>query len=312
MAVIYLAGGCFWGTEHFFKQVKGVTGTSVGYANGTTENPKYEDVCAGTTGFAETVKIEYDERLAPLWFLLDLFYMTIDPTSLNRQGNDFGTQYRTGIYYVNENDREVIENSIKDLGKKVEGKVVIEVMPLKVFYDAETMHQDYLKKNKFGYCHIDRSLFELARNAVPESQNGYNYRHELMKLEQYNVTQYGATEKPYGNEYWNCFDDGIYIDIVSGEPLFTSKDKFFSDCGWPSFSKTINEKEITEKADLGYGMERTEVRGTSSGAHLGHVFDDGPEESGGLRYCINSAAVDFIPKSEMENRGYGRLLYLFE
>ncbi|MCI8342371.1 MAG: peptide-methionine (S)-S-oxide reductase MsrA [Firmicutes bacterium] len=305
MAVIYFAGGCFWGTEHFFKQVKGVFNTEVGYANGFTDSPSYNEVCSGKTGFAETVKVEYNEKTAPLWFLLDLFYMTIDPTSLNRQGNDVGEQYRTGIYYENECDGKIVEDSMKKLRERVSGNVVIEVMKLKNFYKAETEHQGYLSKNKFGYCHIDRSLFELAKNASPNKKENFSYTGKLLSPIQYNVTQYSATERPYDNEYWNCFDDGIYVDIVSGEPLFSSKDKFFSDCGWPSFSKAI-DGGIFEKADTSFGMERREIKCVKSGSHIGHVFDDGPEESGGLRYCVNSAAVDFIPKSKMEEKGYGK------
>lgn len=166
---IYFAGGCFWGTEHFFKQVRGVVSTEVGYANGNTENPTYEEVYTDTTGFAEVVKVEYQPKVISLEKLLDLFYKTIDPTSLNKQGEDVGTRYRVGVYFVKEEDREVIEISLKNLQKQYENPLVVECEPLRNFYTGEEYHQDYLDKKPNGYCHIDLSLFEMAKNANPES-----------------------------------------------------------------------------------------------------------------------------------------------
>ena len=311
---IYLAGGCFWGTEHFLKQLNGVIETQVGFANGNTSSPSYEDVCKRGTGHAETVKVIYDKTAAPLDFILSLYYKTIDPTSLNRQGNDVGTQYRTGIYYTDEADAPIIKKSISELEKQVGKEVAIEVLPLKNFYPAEDYHQDYLDNNPKGYCHIDPELFRLAKNAKPESRfkkpDNADLKAKLTDL-QYEVTQNAATERPFSNEYWDKFDDGIYVDITTGEPLFVSIDKFESGCGWPSFSKPIDKKLIDERGDKTHGMIRTEVRSTTGNAHLGQVFNDGPSELGGLRYCINSASLRFIPKYRMEDEGYGDWLYLF-
>lgn len=162
---MYFAGGCFWGTEHFMKQINGVKSTEVGYANSRVENPTYQEVCTGNTDAAETVKVVYDPKEVNLDLLLDLYFKTIDPTSLNRQGGDRGTQYRTGIYYIDPSDLPVIESAIQLLASKYQKPIVIEVKPLTNFYKAEDYHQDYLDKNVGGYCHIDPSLFELARKA---------------------------------------------------------------------------------------------------------------------------------------------------
>ncbi len=315
---IYFAGGCFWGTEHFFQQVRGVDATEVGYANGKIKNPTYEEVTTGETGFAETVKVNFDPEIVDLGLLIDLYFKTIDPTSLNKQGNDRGTQYRTGIFYVNEAQKKLIEQKIAELAKNYKEKIVIEVEPIKNFYAAESYHQDYLNKNPGGYCHIDLSLFELARKANPEkpkTSNKYKkadketLKNELTSL-QYDVTQNGATERPFSNEYNDEFREGIYVDITTGEPLFISTDKFESGCGWPSFSKPISNKLINETSDNSFGMSRTEVRSKTGDAHLGHVFNDGPKEKGGLRYCINSASLKFIPKEDMKKKGYGDYLKL--
>lgn len=312
---IYLAGGCFWGTEHFLKQINGVISTQVGFANGNTLAPSYEDVCKRGTGHAETVKVVYDRAVAPLEFILDLYYKTIDPKSLNRQGHDTGTQYRTGIYYIDSEDLSVIESSVKALEARIGGRSAIEVLPLRNFYPAEDYHQDYLDVNPHGYCHIDPSLFELAKNAKPAprfSKPDDAILKASLSPAQYEVTQNAATERPFANEYWDKFEDGIYVDITTGEPLFVSADKFESGCGWPSFSKPIDPSLISEKSDKSFGMVRTEVRSSLGSAHLGHVFDDGPRDRGGLRYCINSASLRFIPKARMEQEGYGAWLKLLD
>ncbi len=314
MSEIYLAGGCFWGTEKYISLIRGVVSSQVGYANGKTENPTYEDVCYRNTGHAEAVHVIYDKEVLPLEFLLELFYDSIDPVSINRQGGDHGVQYRTGIYYTNGNDLPIIESSINELQKHYKAPIAIEVERLYNFYPAEKHHQKYLDKNEGGYCHIPKSKFEKVEKAII---NPANYKkadeNELKKALtplQYEVTQNSATEPPFRNEFWNTFDKGIYVDITTGEPLFFSSDKYESGCGWPSFTKPIEPNVVKNRQDNSIGMSRIEVKSRKGDAHLGHVFDDGPKDKGGLRYCINSAALRFIPKEDMEKEGYGYLLKL--
>lgn len=292
---IYLAGGCFWGLEKYLGNIPGVTSTEAGYANGRTEKPSYEDVCRRDTGHAEAVRLTYDAAKISLSRLLSLFYRVIDPTSLNRQGNDVGSQYRTGIYFTDPEDEAAIRQSLSLLKKNNPKPIVIEAMPLKNYYPAEEYHQNYLNKNPGGYCHIHPQNFEVAK----------------LSSIQYHVTMENGTEPPYQNEYWNFNEDGIYVDITTGEPLFSSKDKFEA-CGWPSFSKAIGLERIKTKKDVSHGMLREEVRSRTGDIHLGHVFPDGPKETGGLRYCINSAALRFIPKDKMEEEGYGKYLALLK
>lgn len=307
MAEIYLAGGCFWGTQKYISSVRGVTETETGYANGPTENPTYEQVCRNS-GHAETVRVEYDPQIVSLTFLLRLYFDAINPVSVNRQGGDSGIQYRTGIYYTEEEDLPVIRAEVERLQKTLAEPVAVEVLPLQNFYPAEEYHQDYLDKNPGGYCHISPAKIKKAAEAV-EHPDRFSVpdREALMRLTpmQYEVTQNAATEPPFRNEYWETDRPGIYVDVTTGEPLFTSKDKFDSGCGWPSFSKPLSQELIAERRDLSHGMIRTEVRSRTGNAHLGHVFPDGPRELGGLRYCINSASLRFIPKAEMEREGYG-------
>lgn len=331
---IYLAGGCFWGTEHFLGLVHGVENTEVGYANSNVPDPTYREVCTGKTGAAETVKVVYDANEISLPFLLSLYYQTIDPTSLNKQGNDRGTQYRTGIYYTDPAELPVIEKSLEQLQKKYNKPLAIEVTPLKNFYPAEDYHQDYLDKNPGGYCHINPGLFRLAKEvrdttlmnekahaSVDATSAGGSLERKYTKPSdaelrqkltplQYEVTQNAATERPYANEYNKEFRPGIYVDIVTGEPLFLSTDKFESGCGWPAFSKPISQELIKGYRDTSHGMNRIEVRSANGDSHLGHVFDDGPADKGGLRYCINSASLKFIPLADMQKEGYGDLIPL--
>lgn len=312
---IYLAGGCFWGTEHFLKQIRGVESTEVGYANGNIKNPTYEEVCNRNTGFAETVKVVYNPEVLSLGLLLDLYFKTIDPTSINRQGNDRGSQYRTGIYYTDKADLPIIDNAIQTLAKNYQKPIAIEIKPLENFYKAEGYHQDYLDKHPGGYCHISPQLFEVARKAnapSPYKKKDSATLRSILTPEQYAVTQQNATEPAFRNPYWNEKREGIYVDITTGEPLFISTDKFDSGCGWPSFSRPIDKNLIEEKLDTSHGMMRMEVRSKTGDAHLGHVFTDGPKDKGGLRYCINSASLRFIPKEKMEAEGYGAYLPLLE
>lgn len=313
-AEIFLAGGCFWGVQKFLSSLEGVRFTECGYANGTSDNPSYEDVCTKDTGFAECVHVLYDKNVLTLEELLNQFYTIIDPVSVNRQGNDTGSQYRTGIYYTNPKDADVIQQSLDKLQKSYDQPLAVEYQSLENFYSAETCHQDYLDKHPDGYCHIPAWKFERKEAAephrfpLPEKQE----LKQRLSAEQFAVTQENATERPYRNAYWDTFEKGIYVDIVSGEPLFLSTDKFVSGCGWPSFTRPIQKDLIKEKSDISGGMRRTEVRSAHSDAHLGHVFDDGPQHCGGMRYCINSAALKFIPIFEMEEKGYGDYLVLIQ
>ena len=308
-STIYLAGGCFWGVEAYMSGIDGVIDAVSGYANGNTETPSYEDVIFRNTGHAETVKVSYDISRILLEEILIYYFAIIDPTSLNKQGNDVGTQYRTGIYYTDPDDRPIIEQRIQDVQKSYSQPVVVEVEPMKNFFPAEEYHQDYLVKNPGGYCHIDLSLAKVYVIRV----SGYpkppidDIRAKLTDL-QFAVTQQNATEPPFDNEYNDNFEDGIYVDIVTGEPLFSSKDKFHSGTGWPSFTQPIASYIVTYHEDSTLGVTRTEVRSRSGDSHLGHVFEDGPIESGGLRYCINSTALRFIPLADMADEGYEELV----
>lgn len=311
---LYLAGGCFWGTEQYFANIRGVLETEVGYANGSTANPTYEEVCHRNTGHAETVKVVYDDSVVTLPFLLTLYYDVINPVSINRQGNDMGRQYRTGIYFTDRADEAPIRASIAELQKGYREKIAIEAGPLENYYSAEAYHQKYLEKNPGGYCHIAPAKFEQAKKAADPARrfarpSADELKERLTDL-QFAVTQESATESPFLNEYFNEFREGIYVDVTTGEPLFVSHDKFDAGCGWPSFSRPIDAALLTTKDDLTLGMVRTEVRSKGGDAHLGHVFPDGPADRGGLRYCINSAALRFIPRERMEAEGYGAYLTL--
>lgn len=320
---IYLAGGCFWGVEKYFALINGVISTDVGYANGYTENPSYEDVVYHNTNHAETVHIVYNPNIISLPFILDMYYKIIDPLSVNKQGNDRGSQYRTGIYYIDEDDKHIAEKSLQQLAEQYKGKkIAVELMPIVNYYKAEKYHQKYLNKNPLGYCHIGNSKFEEAKKAVDMSIQKNNTKEysapdktelkERLTDMQYNVTQNNATEPPFKNKYWNNKEKGIYVDITTGEPLFSSSDKFDSGTGWPSFTKPIDNTNLKENKDTSHGMIRTEVRSKKGDAHLGHLFHDGPKDKGGMRYCINSASLKFIPKDEMQSQGYGHLIHLVD
>lgn len=300
---IYLAGGCFWGVEGYFKKITGVLDTSVGYANGNTSDTNYEKIAS--TGHSETVKISYDKDEVSLQDILEYYFRIIDPNSVNKQGNDVGSQYRTGIYYINENDKLIIDEILRQKQENYKKKITVEAEPLKNFVLAEDYHQDYLDKNPGGYCHINISL---ANKPLDSKSNGINKDKNTLKdkltEDQYKVTQENETEKAFSSVYDNFDEAGIYVDVVTGEPLFSSKDKYDAGCGWPSFTKPI-DANIDYKDDKTYGMERVEVRSKKGDSHLGHVFNDGPKDKGGVRYCINGAALRFVPLSKMEEEGYG-------
>ena len=307
MAEIYLAGGCFWGLEEYFSRISGVLATSVGYVNGQVETTNYQ--LLKETDHAETVQVIYDEKAVSLREILLYYSRVIDPLSINQQGNDRGRQYRTGIYYQYEADLPAIYTVVQEQERMLGRKIAVEVEKLRHYILAEDYHQDYLKKNPSGYCHIDvtdadKPLIDAANYEKPSQE----MLKDSLSEESYRVTQEAATEAPFSNAYDQTFEEGIYVDITTGEPLFFAKDKFASGCGWPSFSRPISKELIHYYKDMSHGMERIEVRSRSGNAHLGHVFTDGPRELGGLRYCINSASLRFVAKDEMEEAGYGYLL----
>ncbi|MDR1511949.1 MAG: peptide-methionine (S)-S-oxide reductase MsrA, partial [Propionibacteriaceae bacterium] len=301
--IIHLAGGCFWGVEKYVGLIPGVGRTRVGYANGSTERPTYEAVCSQTTGHAETVEVAYDPEQLSLDNLLFLFYEIIDPTSLNRQGNDHGTQYRTGVYWSDPLDQATVLASLDELSRRVAAPVAVEALPLASFWPAEDYHQDYLAHHSDGYCHIPAAGF-----AAVAARAGRADRLRALSPEQYAVTQLDATEPPFTNEYCDLFEPGVYVDVVTGEPLFTSADKFDSECGWPAFACPIDDSALVQRPDHTLARPRTEVRAQGSGSHLGHVFADGPADLGGLRYCVNSAALRFVPLADMAAQGYASLI----
>ena len=323
-AEIYLAGGCFWGTEFLMRNVPGVINVEVGYANGATRNPTYHDVC-NNSGHAEAAHVIYSPNGISLAKLLNIYYKSIDPTFVNHQGKDQGIQYRTGVYFSNPDDEEIIKNSLSNLQGNFFNPIVVECEPIKNFYRAEEEHQEYLIKNPNGYCHVSRSLIdEQAKDKAASKFTNKDFSRnrtygkpskevlENLSELQRAVTQNGETEPPYKNEYNEESREGIYVDVTNGQPLFVSTNKFDSGCGWPAFAAPIDKSFIEERRDFSFGMDRVEVRAKASGAHLGHVFDDGPKDKGGMRYCINSASLRFISRDKMAKEGYGDWLDLFK
>lgn len=308
---LYLAGGCFWGMEGYFKKVRGVEETNVGYANGNIETATYQDL--HKTDHAETLEIVYNENIVSLQELLVRFFSVIDATSINRQGGDIGRQYRTGIYYKDESFKQKIDAFFTFIQKKINGKIAVEVLPLRHFILAEDYHQDFLDKNPGGYCHINLSRaseplpLTFTARAIPKDK----LKEELNEL-QYRVTQNKDTERPFSSEYDKFDEKGLYVDIATGKPLFASQDKYDAGCGWPSFTKPITTDALDYIEDNSLGMQRVEVTTKKDGTHLGHVFTDGIAEKGGLRYCINGAALRFIPFDKMEEAGYGDYMIFIE
>jgi len=310
--VIYLAGGCFWGLEKLMQSIPGVVNATSGYANGFAgEVPTYPSVSTGKTGYRETVRVEYKPGKVSLDALLFAYFHVIDPTVKNAQGNDMGTQYQTGIYYPDEASGQTVAR-IVDIVEERYSNFLVEIETLERFYDAEEYHQNYLDKNPGGYCHISRAEIDTLSNMIIDPGNyprpADEKIKEMLTEDQFRVTQQTGTEPAFQNEYWDNHARGIYVDVVTGEPLFSSSDKYDSGTGWPSFSKGIDENTFYLITDDSYSMVRTEVRSRAGNSHLGHVFYNDPASPSRTRYCINSAALRFVPFEEMKIQGYEYLI----